>query len=265
MVEAKKTGTEVAVYDPGSDAGAGLENVERSEYAIPFLYVLDAKSPQCKPVKNGGLGYAPGSIYNTATNEAYDGDTGVPFVPVHRDHNFGEWIRRNPDGTGGGFVGIRSPEDPLVLDLRAKAGAFGKLYTDDNHELVETFYLYGLIIPADAPMGVLIPFKSTGIKRYRNFMTRAMGIQYQGANGPVKPPLWAHRWRLTTAMEQKGQNSWYNFRLALEKEPPIESRLKLTDPVYLQGRELYEVIKSGRVVVKHEDAQKPSEGDEVPF
>lgn len=258
-------GSELTIYDPGRDAGAGMENISRDEYAIPFIRVLDAKSPQCKPVAAGGVpGAKAGSIFNVSTGEVYDGEKGIEFIPVHRDHNFGEWIPRDESGGGGGFVGIRAHDDPLVLELRAKNGQFGKLPTSDGHELVEAFYIYGLLVADGMASPVLISFTSTQIKKYKNFMTRVMGIQYQGPQGMVRPPMWAHRWRLTTGYESKGTFSWYGWKIALVEEPPIKSRLKLNDPLYVQGRELYETIKSGRAVVKH-DANEPGTDKDIPF
>lgn len=262
-------GTDVAVYDPGEDAGAGSENLTKDDYSIPFLYVLDAKSPQCNPPTAGGIpGAKAGSLYNTATHELFDGEKGAAFIPVYRDHNYGEWIPRNEDGSGGGFVGIRSADDPLVLELRAKHGTFGKLRTSDGHELIETFYLYGLTVTDGIGSPILQPFKSTHISAYKNFNTREMSITYVGRDGkPVRPALWAHTWRITTVFrpaKKAGQSGWYIPRLQLDKPTPIESRLKMSDPLYDQAKALYTNIKAGRVVVKQEQQQKPDE-DEVPF
>jgi len=266
-----QAGQEVTVYDPGSDAGAGMENVTRDEYAIPFIRILDAKSPQVSPPAAGGIpGAKPGSIFNVSTNEVYDGDKGVEFIPVHRDHHFVEWIPKKEDGSGGGFVGIRAVDDPLVTELRAKHGQFGKLPTSDGHELAETYYLYGLLVVEGMATPVLIGFSSTQIKKYRNFITRVMGITYQGEktaanpNGIIRPPMWAHRWRFQTVFEKKGTFSWYGWRIGLVEDPPLKSRLKTTDPFYIQGRELYNTIKEGRVVVKHDTEKQPVD-EEIPF
>lgn len=259
-------GQEVAVYDPGQDAGAGLENVTSDEYAIPFVKILDPKSPQCKPPSAGGLpGAKGGTIINLSTNEIFDGPAGIDFIPVHRDHHFVEWIKKNEDGSGGGFVGVRPPDDALMLRLQTEQGKFGKLQTPEGHELADTYYIYGLIVQEGQGIPALIAFASTQIKKYKNFMTRVMGIQYAGPNGQVTPPMWAHLWHFSTVYESKGQNSWYGWRLALKEEPPIKARLKTTDPLYLQGRELYNSIKAGKVTVKHEERQPGEDADEIPM
>lgn len=265
-------GQEVAIYDPGTDAGAGLEDVSRDEIAIPFIYVLDPKSPQCAPVSAGGIAGAKGGmLYNTGTNEVYDGEKGIPFIPVHRDHNFGEWLPRNQDGSGGGFVTIRAADDPLVLKLRESHGKFGKLPTADGHELVEAYYLYGLIVTEFGASAALIPFKSTAIRTYQTFMNRVSGIRYPDPRTPGKelqPAMWAHRWMLGTQYKpakKQGQSGWYIPRLWLPEEPPIKSRLKTIDPLYVQGKELYNSIKSGRAKAAKEMAREPGEDEEIPM
>ena len=242
-----------------------MEDVSREEYAIPFLIILDGKSRFVKPAEAGGIpGAKAGDLFNTSTNETYDGKIGLDFIPVARDHHFVEWIPKNQDGSGGGFVGIRAVDDPLVLELRAKHGQFGKLPTSDGHELVETFYLYGIIVQDGSPTPVLLGFSSTQIKKYKSFMTRATNFQYQGPNGPVKPAIFAHMWHLTTVWEKKGKSfEGYGWRIVLKEEPPIKSRLKLSDPLYIQAKEFHASIKSGRVVVKHE--RTPGDDDEIPM
>jgi len=269
VVEPPKTGNALAVVDFGEDAGVGMENIDRSEYAIPFVRVLHALSPQVKPKSAGGLGCKAGDIFNLGTNEAFDGEKGVTFIPVHRDHNYVEFIPRNEDGSGGGFVGIRAVDDPLVLQLSAEQGKFGRLKTSEGTELTETFYLYGLLLDENnTPSQVVIGFSSTQIKKYKAFITRYMGIQYPNPqNVMVRPPLWAHKWKLTTAYEQKGVYNWYGWRVNLLEEPSSKSLMAITDPLYVLGREFYNVIKSGMIKANYAQAaeiDKP-EDKEVPF
>jgi hypothetical protein len=273
LSRASQPGQEVAIYDPGEDAGAGSENLSREDYSVPFLSVLDAKSPQCAPVSAGGVaGAKAGMLFNSATGELFDGERGVIFVPAYRDHNYVEWIKRNDDGSGGGFVGIRSDDDPLVIELRAKQGQFGKLLVPNSsppHELIETFYLFGLVVSDVGASPVIVSFKSTAIQAVKNFNTREMGIQYMVPGGQMKrPALWAHRWVLSTQYrpaKKAGQSGWYIPRLALEKPTPIESRMKMSDPVYAQAKDLYTSIKAGHVKVKQEQQTQTTGDDEVPF
>lgn len=267
--------TALTVVDFGDDAGKGMENVSADEFRIPFLRVLDAKSPQVRPQNMGGIpGAKAGDIYNTATGEVWDGAKGFVWIPCYRDHNFIEWIPKNDDGTGGGFVGVHKPEEQIVGQLRSQHGRFGKLPMENGNQLAETFYLYGLAMPTldDPPIRAMIAFASTQIPKYQNFVGRYQNIKYQTPNnGPlVLPPLWAHRWRLTTGMEVKGTMSWYGWKISLDARDdngvelrPVASLLKRTDMLYVQGKEFYELIQAGKVAVNYSNATgtEPDKGD----
>jgi hypothetical protein len=280
-VAARETGQEVAVYDPGEDAGLGMQNVTMDERRIPFLRILDPKSPQCKPPNAGGIpGARGGSMFNTSTGQVYDGEKGVFFVPTSRDHKFVEYITRNEDGSGGGFVGVHEPDEPLVLQLRAQHGRFGKLpvpNTTPPQELVETFSLYGIVITPDGEQfRCIVGFSSTQIKKYTGFIDRYDNIQYDGPNGRIKPALWAHRWHLKTTYEQKGGNSWYGWVITLAEKnpdgseaPPIKSRLSLKDPLYIAGKDFYNLIVAGAAKADYAkqapDAQANDDDNEIPL
>ena len=76
---AEKKDSEVAVYDTDLlSEGTGLEEASSNDFAIPFLRVIQAMSPQLK--KSDGKyidGAGQGMLFNTVTNEVYDGDEGV--------------------------------------------------------------------------------------------------------------------------------------------------------------------------------------------
>lgn len=265
-------GTALEVYDYGDDAGAGMEDVGKDEYLIPFFRILQALSPQCKPPAQGGVeGARPGMIINTATGELFPGEPGILFIPVHRDHNY---VQYTPRDAGGGFIGIKPVDDELVLSLRGEQGNFGKLQVSDGTELTETFYLYGIAVPDDGmEQRGMVAFASSSIKKYKSFVTRVMGITYRINRGnesnpnwqQITPPLWAHRWILGTQYEKNKKGEFYNWRLTLAEEPPIKSRLRLNDPLYVQGREFYELIKGGRMRADYKQAQPDAEGGDVPF
>lgn len=266
-----------AVIDYGDDAGAGLEDMQRDEFKIPLLGVLQSNSPQCKPESAGGTaGAKAGMIYNSATQEMWDVEkTPLVFVPCYRDHNYVEYVPRN---LGGGFAGIRAVDDPLVKELREKQGRFGRLSTAtkfgpdglplDGTEITETFYLFGLVVAPDgAVQQDVVPFKSTQIGVYQNFMTRYTSIKYPNRAGAmVLPPLWAHRWQLGTRFSKNKKGEFFGWTLRLEKEPPLASRLERNDPLYEQAAAFYAMLKEGRGRVEHEAASASEpEQIEIPF
>lgn len=271
-VALKEGSTELADYDFGEDAGAGMEDVKKDEFLIPFLRILQSNSPQ---VDEASGAYLPGAkasmILNTGTNELYDGKTGVEFVPVHRDHGFVEWTPRD---AGGGFVGLRSEEDPAVLALRKEQGNFGKLKTTTGTEIVEVYSLFGLTVVDGAPSRVVVAFASTQIKTYRGWIGRVTGMQYKVNDKFILPPLWAHRWRLTTVPQQNKKGKFFGWALTLAEKlpdgreaPPLQSFVKRSAPLYAEGKSFHDVIKAGKAKVDHSKGDTPqqTEGDDIPF
>jgi hypothetical protein len=267
-------GTEVEVYDFGNDAGAGLQNVTADEMRLPWLTLLQSNSPQVsKPEDQGGVpGARAGMIYNALTGDLYDGKVGLVIVPVVRDQKYIEYVPRDE---GGGLVAIYEPDEPLVLRLRAEHGKFGKLPTEDGNEVVQTFSLGVIAVPEGrAPFGAMVGFKSKGIQAYQGLVQRALDCRYQTANGPVCPPLWAHRWRLRAVWEENKKGQYYKWNLTLDgrdddgKESFPRSLNKRGSELYEQGTALYQAWTGGTVRADYSKMDTTAEaGDpnEVPF
>lgn len=282
-------GGAVTVVDFGDDAGKGMENVTSDETRIPIIRVLQALSPQCGDVRQGGLGLKPGTVFNTATGEVIDGEVGFDFVPFHRDHNFVEWT---PRIQGGGFVAMHAPDDGLVLKLKGEQGRFGKLSHGvtrrnekgealDGTEIAETFYLYGLVLQdGQQPSPAVIAFTSMQIKKYQAFIARYMSITYkQKVKGTedqyqdVTPPLWAHRWHVETVPEKNKKGSFFGWRFSLSAKgddgkelPTVRSLIAMADPLYQQAKALYLMAKGGRASADLKKAGSESTAaDEEPM
>lgn len=262
-----QTGTSLAVIDYGADVGGGLENVSQDELTLPALAVLQTNSPQVDSAEAAYIeGAKVGDIVNLATGDLYKE---LEMIACHRDHNY---VEKVPRTAGGGFVGIRLPDDELVLHLKAKQGKFGKLITSNNNEIQETFYIYGQFRePGGNWFRALMRFKSTQIKIYTGYMNIATTIKYpNGDNRLVQPPMWAHVWKVTTVPDSNKKGKFHSWDIEpLHPKIPgttpyIKSRLRPDDPSYIAGREFNDLIKAGRVVVKHDD-REPGQDDEMPM
>lgn len=297
--EQPATGTDLMVVDFGADAGKGFENLKADEFAVPFMVMIQAGSPQVKPGNAKFIkGAQQGMFLKTSTGEtfeAFEPSDGVPFIPVVRDHYYAEFT---PEDKGSGFIGIKSADDPEVLSLREKQGKFGILKTARETELVEYYALYGLfpINPGYIFRGI-IRFKSTEIKKYQGFMETANGIRYPDGKGGFMidaPPLWAHKWILTTKPEKKKEYDWIGMRLTLangatgrfpdpqkkgEADADYRARLasnpgprpaliRPNDPLYIMAKEFSASIASGRVKADYEGAEQADGGganEDIPF
>lgn len=271
--ETAKPGMGLAVYDYGSDAGAGSEEATVETFRIPMLRILQALSPQCKDVEQGGTeGARPGMIFNTATNEMYPAKTPIPFTPVFYKWNYVEYV---PRVAGGGFVAVHELENhrpPAWIEALRKAQTrFGKLVMENGNELAETHYIYNNFGPVpgglDVVQRVIIPFTSTQIKKSSNFMTLFNNIRYPGKDAAGKPsrvlpPMWAHRWLLSTAFEKNKKGDFYGWKIDLADKDSLKARIDPTSVEYAEGRAFYDMIKSGVADVDHASAAKERAPDE---
>lgn len=270
---APQGGTALATVDFGDDEGAGLENVGLDEQRIPIYRILHYSCPQ---IEVGNALYdplaKPGMILNTATGQLYQE---FDFVPVYRDHQFIEWT---PVDSGGGFVGVWALDDPRLAKLKAEQGKFGALKTADGTEVVDTFYLYGLLtnlVCADGTTdeGVyrgLLTFSSTRIKYYQALMSRLNTISYPGPNGKVlKPALWSHLLHVGSKPDRNKAGAFFGWKLGLKQEPPIKSLIPRTDPLNAMAKEFHDLIKAGTVQAAYDagaaEGAAPADGEEIPF
>lgn len=268
---AKKQSTAVGqVYDYGEDAGGGFENQTREDIAIPFISVLQGLSPQ---VSKGTVeGARPGMLFNTVTEELYDPKEGLIFVPSYTEHVYVEWVPRKE---GGGFVAIHQVNDETVKKAKEEAEEFGKLKIDreggGQNDLVETFYVYGTLLDEDyEPVSMaVIAFTSTKIKIYRRWNTSLRMFTIKTDDGrKVRPPLFAHTVRITTAEESNSEGDYFNFRLNPAAGNIRESLLEPGHPALEAAKSVADMVKAGEARAAHETqdggAGQP-DGDDIPF
>ena len=91
----KEAGAVTNNVDIESFADAGFDNVDSKSLALPFLKVLGQLSPQ---VTQGDSQFnpeaKPGMIYNTVTDELYDGAKGMKVIPCFYKLEYIEWRDR---------------------------------------------------------------------------------------------------------------------------------------------------------------------------
>ncbi|MFA5604205.1 MAG: hypothetical protein WDA12_05095 [Bacilli bacterium] len=247
--------------DYGEDAGAGFEDIGQEDLAIPFLAILQSGSPQVDEDEPGYIdGAKAGAVLNTVTQEVYDGKSGVLFVPVHRVHNFVEWVPRDQ---GGGFAGVYEPDDPIVIKAR-RGGAFGRLESPDGNDLVETFTVFGLLVHKDGSFDpAIIAFSSTQIKHYKRWMTQARGIMVRSPSSGqrINPPLFSHAYRLTTKQESNNKGKWHGWSISFDGGSTNSARLEQDSDVYQAAKGLREMVTSGAAKANYSSVQQDSDGD----
>lgn len=244
---AKKSSTEMVAgaMNYGEMAGVGFEDTKSSDLSIPFFNLLQSNSPQ---VEEGQIeGAKPGLIYNTVTGELI---STLPFIPVHKEEKWVEWIPRTK---GGGFVAAHEPGSDLVKALIAANGG-GRIppkgedgkrisFKHNGNDVIETYYVYGLSLNEDGSevesFGVL-SFSSTKIKPYRDWLTSMYLIK-------GKPPMFANRAKISTIRQTNDSGNFYNFRINPLRDTWVTSLIHPEQEASLlqQAVEFREMVLSG--------------------
>lgn len=235
------------------DAGKGLAT-RVEEYAIPFIGILQALSPQLDESKGEFIETArQGMIFNNVTSEVYEGKTGILVIPCAVQFKLIEW---KPRETGGGFVKAYSPDDPIARTTRRDEKNRDVL--PNGNYLATTAHHYVLqLVNADRIEKAVIAMTSTALKKSRrwNTLIGSQKIRNPKTNALLTPPAYANVWRLFTVKESNNQGSWYNWEMELHGQVPSRD-------IYSMAKEFEAAINAGEVEIKH--STSPVEGDDSP-
>lgn len=252
MTEAQKTGLAEVQKMYEENAGAGFEEAGANAYAIPFLYILQSGSPQCK---RSDPAYIPGAeegmLLNTVTGQiiearvsAQSPNVGALFVPAHYAARYIEW---KPRESGGGFVQEHPPTTPLAGQTTKDEKNRDKLANGNN--LVDTRNHYGIIIgalnlegqpvPDFEPQPIVVSMSSTQVKKSRNWMSKMSAQKIRVGTTFKSAPMFGYIWRLQTVPEKNDQGSWYGWR--------VEAFGPVTDPaLFTAAKEFRDAVVAGR-------------------
>lgn len=254
-------------FDYSAYAGQGFESHTRDDYAVPFLGVLQSNSPTVETDATA----RPGMLLNTVTQEKYEGKTGVIFIPVETKHSVIEW---KPRDQGGGYVAEHSMDSGLVQKVKEEQ-EFGKYKTvkgdPKSNDLIESFTVYGIFVGSSgATEQMIITFASTKIKTYKRWMTKARTVQVALSDGRrINPPLFAHRYRITSIQEKNSKGSFYNFNIEFEGGSAEVARLATNDPLFQMGVAFFDLLKNGNIKAAYESqtssVANAVEDEDIPF
>lgn len=242
---------DLAMIDPG-DAGKGNESLTSNDIAIPYLSILQALSPQCtKGSPDYIKGAEPGFYFQNVSMRLWNPEEApLIIVPCAFDRVVNEWIPRD---AGGGLVGVHPVNTPLMNDARPNDKGIPTL--PNGHNLIDTATHYVLYKNPDTGRfePAVLSMKSTGLKKSRLWNSLLTQQTIPGTEQPA--PRWLFTWNLTTALETKNSNSWYNFEIA--KGPVVNKE------TYMAAKKMYDGWKSGSVRAAADSA--PVADDEMPF
>lgn len=262
-VQAQPQGGALATLDYDlEDLDQGFEETTAGDFKLPFLRPLQKLSPQADADSKDYIpGAKAGTFINTATGELIDGKDGFLFIPVHRTHQYLEFVPRDQ---GGGFVASYEPDAPEVAAaLKAMGKKFGKAKIGDSNELIETYNMYGLYVADDAARPVVVPFASSAIDAYKTIMSKMDLVRVNvPGRGKVRLPMFAHQVRLTTRFTENKKGSWHKMFADFEGGSAESARLPKDSPLFAQAKAFRDLVLSGRTKVEHEASGATEAGTE---
>lgn len=252
-LEVKKDVPLPTVMSFEEDAGGGLNNLTASDYAIPFVSILQSLSPQVKPVRAGGIeGAQVGMIFNTVTKEVTDGEQGIMVIPCAYQKKWIEWKPRN---SGGGFV---KQHDTEAIMASTVADAKNDAYLPNGNVVVPTANYFVIIINKGVPETAVLSMTKTQLTRSKKWNSIMSAIKLQGKTGLYTPPMYSHKYHLTTSLEEKSGFSWYAWNIA------NAGALKETDAsFYSLAKKLNKEAEAGIIKAKPQEEVPNDDGSGV--
>jgi hypothetical protein len=244
------------------DAGAGTEFMNKDDFAIPRISILQSGSDQVKKSSGGYIqGAEEGMFFDNISNEIKDGAEGLLFIPVSYRRAHIEW---KPRTAGGGFVA-----DHGVSDAEYKACEVddkGNHITADGNEIVPTAEYYGLVVDEEkkTTKQVVISLAKSQLKKARrwNTLINQLQIPKPDGKGTMNPAMFYMAYKLTTVPESNDNGSWFGISVAAYKPTTEIGGVEL----YMAAREFRKAVIGGDVKVANPvEMASDAESDSDPM
>jgi hypothetical protein len=209
-----------------ADAGGGLENTSPSDFALPFIYLLQDLSPQTKERNDKYVpGAKPGLFLNSVTGELYES---LIVIPAEFEKVYNEWIPRDQ---GGGFVGSYKSREDAEKNQR------------ENTQIVDTANHYVLVQGADGEWSpAILSLTSTKLGASRNWLSRIAQRMITTPHGRKPAPSFSGIYEVTSHVTKNQKGEFFVIRI----NPLPGQEGWVTDPaVYEQAKDFRAQLKAG--------------------
>ena len=253
-VSIKKEAGAVAAIDIEQFADEGFDNVDSKSLALPFLKVLGQLSPQ---VTQGDSNFIPearaGMIYNTVTDELYDGQKGISVIPCFYKLEYIEWKDRDKGAVAPVNV---YPSDSDIMSKTTR-GDDGKDRLPNGNYIEETASHYVMVVEPEKTSTALVTIKSTQRKKSKKWNSMMMSLRQKKKDGQgfFKPAPFTQQYNMRTVLEKNNLGSWFGWEI--EHLGPVQSQ-----EVMKSAFDFYESCKKGSVRVNH---NKEEQVEKTPF
>ena len=233
-VTTKKDGA-LATLDFVADSGMGLENIDKSDLALPFLKLLQSGSDEQKKKHAKYVeGAEAGMFYNTVTKKLYDGEKGIEVIPVFYKMTYPEWAPferregRPISNDRGASVMAETSQNDKNKDL-----------LKNGNEIIKTANHF-VIINGERPEKALMTMKSTQLKVSRGWNS-LIENQFEidpKTNKSVPAPMFSRIFKLNS-VENSGSFTWHGYTISMLR--------KVDDAgIYQMARDFHNSLKSAQ-------------------
>ena len=236
-----------------ADAQVGFENMDQSDLALPFIRILGQLSPQVnKRDAKYVQGAEAGMIYNSVTNQLYDGEKGINVIPCYYKREYVEWQDR---GEGAGApVAVHSASSSIISETTRDS--INKDRLKNGNYLENTASYFVVVTKDDGAETALITMKSTQLKVSKTWNSMMNGLKIQGSKGLFTPPIYSHIYNMKTVQQSNDKGTWFGW--SVSKVGPVKDK-----GLYEQAKVFADSVRGGEVQAKHVKDEKSEEN--VPF
>ena len=230
-----KKSNALATMDFVADSGMGLENIDKSDLALPFLKLLQSGSDETKKKHAKYVeGAEAGMFYNTVTKKLYNGEKGIEVIPVFYKMTYPEWapFERREGRPISNDRGVSVMADTTQNDKN-------KDLLKNGNEIIKTANHF-VIINGERPEKALMTMKSTQLKVSRGWNSL---IEDQFETDPktgksVSAPMFSRIFKLNS-VENSGSFTWHGYTIAMLR--------KVDDAgIYQMARDFHNSLKSAQ-------------------
>ena len=195
----------------------------------------------------------PGMIYNTVTNELYNGAEGINVIPCFYKLEYIEWKDRDKGAVAPVNV---YPSDSDIM-TKTTRGDDGKDRLENGNYVEETASHYVMVVEPDKSSTALITMKSTQRKKSKKWNSMMMSLRAKRKDGKgfFRPAPFTQSYKLKTVLEKNNLGSWYGWEIEHIGQVGSEETIKA-------AFDFYESCKKGAVRANH---NKEEQVEKTPF
>ena len=227
-------------------ADKGFEQMGANDLALPFLKVLGQLSPQVTQGDPAFIADArPGMIFNSVTQDLFDGQKGIEIVPCYYKLEYLEW----PDRQEGANAPVNTyPADSDILSQTKRDEQNLDRLPNGNY-IQETASHFVLRVEDGQPQETaLMSMKATQRKKSKmwNSMMRSVKEKRSDGKGFYTPAMFTQRYLLNTVLEKNAKGTWYGWKIS--HVGPVQNQMTVD-----AAMGFYDSCMKGNVNVKYEN------------